>query len=165
MDEHPHQPGQEPAGSDPIPLQHCEVLADDGHVSFVEIAKGPPWCFAFELSGDQFPHVASLLNRNLRNTRQRPSALIEDRNITDSEYAIDARYHQERIDRESSGSVGRNAQRLHDRRYRDASRPQYRRAWNSLSSGDNALVVDFINLCSRQNFDAKFLKPSGGLLG
>ena len=123
--------------------------------------KGRRGARAFELSGNHLAHVASLLDRNLGNTRQRSSVLTQGSHIAHGENAVDARHHQERIDRKSSGSIGRDAERLHDRRSRDACRPQDGRARNPLSSGDDALLVDLFDLRSRQNFDAELLKPSG----
>ena len=105
----------EPAGSNPTSLQHRKVLADDRHVSLVEVSERTPWRSAFELSGNHLAHIMSLLDRNLGNPRQRPSALTQGRHIAHSENAVDARDHQEGIDRESSGSVGRDTDRLHDR--------------------------------------------------
>src|SRR5438309_9383355 len=98
MYEHPYQPGHEAAHSNPASLQHCKVLADDGHVSLVEISEGTPRGFAFELSGNRLAHVASLLNRNLGNTRQRPPALTQHSHIAHCENSTRARYQQERVD-------------------------------------------------------------------
>src|SRR3954462_12069731 len=87
MDEHPDQPGHEPAQSNPTSLQHRKVLADDCHISLVEISEGTPRGFAFELSGNHLAYVASLLDRNLGNARQRPSLLTQDGHIADGENA------------------------------------------------------------------------------
>ena len=67
VDEHPYQPGHEAAHSNPASLQHCKVLADDSHVTLVEISEGTPRGFAFEPSGNHLAHVTSLLDRNLGN--------------------------------------------------------------------------------------------------
>ena len=165
MYEHPYQPCDEPAGSNSTALQHGKVLADDGHVTLVEISEGTPRGFAFEPSGNHLAHVASLLDRNLGNTGQRPPVLTRGSHIAHSEYTVDARDHQEAIDWESSGPIGRHTERLHDRRRRDACRPQDGRAWDPLFSGDDALLVDLLDLCSRYNFDAELLKSPGGFPG
>src|SRR3954468_1167567 len=39
VNERPYQPRQEAACAQPAPLQHRVILADDGHVSLVEIAE------------------------------------------------------------------------------------------------------------------------------
>ena len=115
MDEYPYQPCDEPAGSNSTALKHRKVLADDGHASFVEITERTPRHSAFELSCNYPAHVAALLDRNLGNTRQRPSVLTQGSHITQGENAIDALHLQGRVDRESSGPIGRHTERFHDR--------------------------------------------------
>ena len=115
MDEHPYQPCDEPAGSNSTALKHRKVLADDGHASLVKITERTSRRSAFELSCNYPAHVAALLDRNLGNTRQRSSVLTQGSHITHGENAVDARDHQEPIDWESSGSIGRDAERLRDR--------------------------------------------------
>ena len=165
MDEHPYQPGQEPGQSDPTSLQHCKILADDCHISFVEISERTPGHSAFELLGNHPTDVVSLLDRNLGHTRQRSFAFYQGRHVAHSENAVDARHHQKRVDWESSGSIGWDAKCLHDRRSRDARRPQDGRARYPLSSRDDALLVYLFDLHSRHDFDAQLLKPSGGFPG
>ena len=154
-----------PLGSNPTALQHRKVLADDGHVSLVEISEGTLDRFAFELSGNQPAHVTSLLNRSLSHARQGPSAFDSGPPRHPRRKRRWRPAPQERIDRESSCSISRDTERLYDRRCRDAGRPQDRRARDPLSSGDDALLVDFLDLHSSQNLDAEFLKPSGGFPG
>src|SRR5215471_16144023 len=102
MNEHPHQPGVEPAHSNATSLQHGKILAHDCHVSLVEVSEGTPRDLAFELTGNHLADVAPLLDRNLGNTGQWPSALIQGSDVADGENASWARHRQEPIDRNAT---------------------------------------------------------------
>src|SRR5260370_6027585 len=68
VNERPYQPRQETACAQPAPLQHRVILADDGHVSLVEIAERTFEFPSFQLFRDQPPDVAPFLDRTLRDT-------------------------------------------------------------------------------------------------
>jgi hypothetical protein len=86
MKEDPEQPSKETAHAKATALQHGEILADDRHVTFVEVPKRPLGVASSEVIRDQPAHVPPLLDRDLRDPRQRPAIPQHGRGITDNKY-------------------------------------------------------------------------------
>jgi hypothetical protein len=73
----PGKPRWEPADPDLAALQDSESLADDCHVSFVEVPKRS-WCRRTgNASVNQLPRITPLLYCHLRYTGERFTVLIE----------------------------------------------------------------------------------------
>src|SRR5215475_7038698 len=85
VNESPGEPRDKPMQPDFAALQNSVALADYGHVAFVEIAERFGVVFTGDMPTDQFAYVASLLHRNLSDTRQRFPVLVERRGVADHE--------------------------------------------------------------------------------
>ena len=162
MQEDPNEPGEKPAGSKPSALQDREILADDRHVAFVEISEWTLWFPPLSCCEISRPRSAPAELRPA--PRPAPAVRLDRRGTHRRRKRRDVRHFHERTDRSlPARRSGRRA--FHDWRWRDAGGPQHRRAWNSLSSGDHALLVDLLYLGSCHDLDAELLEPSGGFLG
>ena len=86
MDGGPEPEGYKPAETDSTRLQDGEIFPDYRHVPFVKVAKGTRRTVAFENRRNKAADIPTLLDRNLRDARQRPSALRGSGRIADDEY-------------------------------------------------------------------------------
>ena len=76
MYESPHEPGHKAAELNSGTLQYCEVLAYNGKIALVKIAKWRQGRAANYLTKDGFGRVLALLHRNLRDPGKWPAVLI-----------------------------------------------------------------------------------------
>src|SRR5580693_5539516 len=77
VDEEPHEPGEQSGNVDAKNIRHRGRAADHGHLAFIEIMKGRQLFLPFQPCLDDFGGVRSALDRDLRDTRQRRSLLID----------------------------------------------------------------------------------------
>src|SRR5215469_9359505 len=82
MDGGPGEPREESAETNFVAFQNGEVLADDGHVSLIEISERTRGTGAGDARVDQLASIASLLHGDLRNAGQRLPVVIERRSIS-----------------------------------------------------------------------------------
>src|SRR5262245_21609180 len=155
MNERPYQVRQEAAGAQPAPLQNRIILAHDGHIALVEIVERALDLPPLQLIRDQPPDVPAFLNRRLRHAGHRMSFLHDRRRVADDEYSGRVQDLQERVDKRPSRAVDFGTEHLWSSRCGDTRGPQHGGAWNPLSAGDNALLVDGLDLDSGQDPDAE----------
>src|ERR1700719_482740 len=77
VDEEPHEPGEQPGNVDAKNIRHRGRAADHGHLAFIEIVKRRQLFLPFQPCPDDFGGVRSPLYRDLRDTRQQRSLLID----------------------------------------------------------------------------------------
>src|SRR5882762_7626112 len=77
VDEEPHEPGEQPGNVDAKNICHRGRTADHGHLALIEIMKRRQLFLPFQPCPDDFGGVRSALDRDLRDTRQRRSLLID----------------------------------------------------------------------------------------
>ena len=73
----PHQPGDESSEVDTPLYSNGESFPDDRHGALVEVAERTRRGLPRDPPADEPSRVASLLHRDLRDTRERPSLLPE----------------------------------------------------------------------------------------
>src|SRR6267378_5445149 len=73
----PREPGNDAAYMEFAALQHSKTLAHHGQVPFIEIVKWARHVTAYDVTVNQFPRVAPLLDRHLRHTWQGLAVLIQ----------------------------------------------------------------------------------------
>src|SRR5215470_5661683 len=81
----PCHPRQKAAEVDPTAVQHGEALADDSHGSFVEVPERLQRGLPLDASANQPRRIAPLLHRNLRDSGERTTVLIERGRVADDE--------------------------------------------------------------------------------
>src|ERR1700687_4494196 len=79
----PCEPREEAADVDLAALQNGEPLADYRHIALVEVTKRPRGRFTGDNPMNQGSRIAPLLNRHLRDNRQRFTILIQRGSIAD----------------------------------------------------------------------------------
>src|SRR5260370_9101516 len=77
MDEQPDQPGQQAGNVDAKNIGHRGGAADYGHLALIEIMKWRRFFLPIQTRTDDFCRVRSALHRDLRDTGQRYSFLID----------------------------------------------------------------------------------------
>src|SRR4051794_40174262 len=165
MQESPNEPGDKPTHTKAPALQYREILANDRHVALIKVSERMFWLSSLELPRDQASHIAALLNRRLRHARHWPSVALDRRRIAHNEHASDIWKIHERANWYSAGPIRLGTKQLHNGRHRDACGPQHRRAWNSISIGNHAVLVDLFHLGAGHDHDAEFFEPPGRLFG
>src|SRR5258706_8119856 len=89
MQKDPDEPSDESAHAKPAAFQTGKFLAEDGHIAPVEVSEWMFWLPAPQLSRDQAPDIASLLDRRLRHTGHRPAIAHDRCGIACDEHATD----------------------------------------------------------------------------
>src|SRR5262249_39157683 len=161
VNERPPQPRQEAARAQPAPLQYRVILADNGHVALVEIVERTFDFLPLQLARDQAPDIPPFLNRRLGHARHWMFVLHDRRRVAGDEHAGRVHDLQERVDTRPSGAIGFGTEHLRNRRCLDTCGPQYGGAWNPLSAGDNALLIDCLDFDSSHDRHAELREPLG----
>src|SRR5438477_9059622 len=157
VNESPPQPRNETVQTNFPALQNCVTLADDGHGAFVEIAKRL-WRFLPEkLAANQFSSVASLLHRNLSNSRQRFSVLIQRRRIADHENLWMIWNSKIGLDTNATGAIGLHPQPFSGGGRRNTGRPDHCLARNSLPCDNDSFAVDLFDGVAQVDFNSELL--------
>src|SRR3974390_1871074 len=115
MDEGPDEPGDEAAYPNPASLQHGEILADNGHIAFVEIPELIRRTLALELACNPLADESALLDRRLRDSGHWPGGLRKRRRIADHEDLGRAWNVHKRIDQDPAGTICLDAEQFGDR--------------------------------------------------
>jgi hypothetical protein len=105
VNEGPDPEGHKSARSNSTRLQDGEILSHHRHFAFVEVVEGARLWTAVEHCRNVATDIAALLDRNLRDTRQRSAVLRRGSRIADDEYPRLIRYVQERADTDPAGTV------------------------------------------------------------
>src|SRR5208283_1908550 len=108
--------------------------------------------------------VPALLDGDLRHSRQGPTVLHQGRGVADDEYPPRIGNVQKWADACPTSPVGRRAEHLHNRRWRDACGPQYRTAVDPLSADRYASIIDVFDHRAGDYFHSEPRKSSGCLL-
>jgi hypothetical protein len=85
VNERPYQPSQESAHANTTRLKNGKVLADDGHIAFVEISEWTLRLPPSEPLGNQTSNIMALLDRRLGNSGDGSSVLHNGCCIADDE--------------------------------------------------------------------------------
>jgi len=147
MDEGPEPEGGKPGETNSTRLQDGEILSHHRHVAFVEVPEGARLWMAVEHCRNEAADIAALLDRNLRDTRQRSAAPRGGGRIADDEYPRLIRYVRERANTDPTGMVGLDAEHAQYRRGCDPRRPQHRRTLDPLAGDDHVVLIDVFHPC------------------
>src|SRR5262249_49462647 len=145
---------------DPTAVQHGEALADDSHGSFVEVPERLQRGLPLDASANQPRRIAPLLHRNLRDSGEGTTVLIERGRVADGEALRMTGHGQVRWHAHTAGVIRRRAEPLARRRGRHAGRPDYGLAGDVLAGHARAIAVDMIHGVTEPHFDAKLLEPA-----
>src|SRR5262249_19232876 len=127
-------------------------------VSFVEISKRFGTVFAGDLPTNQFAYVASLLHRNLSDTRQRLSILVERRGVADHENFRMIWNSKVWLNAHPAGAIHFSLYPFPRRRRRNTGGPDNCLAGDSFTGHDHSLAVDLFNWMAQVNLDAELLQ-------
>src|SRR5215472_13486792 len=158
VNESPGEPRDKPMQPDSAALQNRVAFPNNRHVSFVEISKRFGTVFAGDLPTNQFAYVASLLHRNLSDTRQRLSILVERRGVADHENFRMIWNSKVWLNAHPAGAIHFSLYPFSRRRRRNTGGPDHCLARDSLTGNDHSFVVDLFNSMAQVNLDAKLLQ-------
>jgi hypothetical protein len=138
----PDQPREKSTQMNLAALQYSEAFPDYGEIPFVEVTKRSRQISPRNLSSDKFSNVTSLLNRNLRDTRQWFAVLLQRCRVADDEDFGVILHGQVRLNSHPASAVRLCFQPLSCRRWGDPSGPDDCLARDTLAADYDALAVD-----------------------
>jgi hypothetical protein len=150
----PYQPGHKAAGSQMAGLENGKILADHRHIAFVAVPKRSTVLASPDTVGDDTSDELSLLNRCLGHAGDGMTILGHRGGISRHKDVGRFRDVHESADEGASGAVCLRSKHFNDRRGADARCPEHSGAGNPDASRDHALVIDFLDLYARLNFNA-----------
>src|SRR6202051_1236421 len=159
MDGRPREPCEQPADTKLAALQHSKTLSNDGHISFVEIAKWLWAGFAGNSTVNEFPCITTLLQCHLRNPSQRLAVLIERGGVPNYENFRMRRHAQIVLNAHPSRVVGLYCQPLACGRGGHTGRPNHGFALDAFASHHDPVGADLIATLPQTDFDSEFFEP------
>src|SRR6202158_3182515 len=134
-------------------LKDGEVLADHRHVAFVAVPKRSTILASFDTVGDDMSDKSALLNGCLRHSGNGVTILGHRGCISHDKDVGRLGDVHESADEGAPGAVCLRPEHFHNRGGANACRPKHSGAWYPRASRDHALVVNFLDLYARRNFN------------
>jgi hypothetical protein len=134
VDESPHEPGHKAAELNAGALQHCETLAHNGKIAFIEITK---WCqgrMTDHSAEDGLSCIPALLHRYLRDPGEGPPVLIERCRVSYNKNVRMIGNCKVGLNSNAARTVHSTSEPFSRRRRGNAGRPYYRLCLDALIS-------------------------------
>jgi len=151
----PDEPGCRTTQAKSPALEKREVLADHRHAAAVEVAKRRAWRALAQVCAQDPTDMAALLDRDLRDARQRAVVLHHARRIADDEHVRMLREAQLSADAGAAGTIRRHSESLDERRGLNAGRPEHRVALDALPANRYTERVDLLDHDPGANLDSE----------
>ena len=160
MDKRPSKPGYQPANLHLVTLQNRKVLADYGHVAFVEVRKRTRRRFTCDAAVKELSRITSLLHGDLCNPGKWLAILFKRGGISNHEDLRVAKHTEISLNAHPAGTIGFHVEPFSCRRGSHTRGPDYGLARDALPRYHNPVSVNSIHAMPEPYLDPQVLQPS-----